>query len=218
VSKLLLILSAMLCCFSPAALALEKGPDTVDIYIVPMDDFPEAVAASAAKFMSDDMKVWAKGTLRLGDLGVQKLPGTNQLIAEEILAKAQPLLKLLPEASDATYFLLLTTQDINSASGDARFQFSLHSKALRTSVISMSRMFKYVEGKPVVDNDVFFRLYKMTKRAIGEMSLGWKRSTDRGDIMYSPIMGLTDLDSIGLDHDTEKPEPVTVDAQPLKAF
>jgi hypothetical protein len=46
----------------------------------------------------------------------------------------------------------------------------------------------------------------MTKRAIGEMYLGWKRSPNFGDIMYSPLMSLDELDKLGLDHTENPPE------------
>jgi hypothetical protein len=32
------------------------------------------------------------------------------------------------------------------------------------------------------------------------MRLGWKRSADPEDLMYAPIMGIEDLDRIGLEH------------------
>lgn len=200
-------------CLTPLCCMADDDPDTVDVYIVPMDDIPEDLSSAIAKTMSDDMKLQAKGSMRMGSLDVLKLPGSNQLIAEDILAKAQPVLRSLPSAGPKTYFLILTARDINSASGNFRFQFSMHSKELHTSVVSMARLFNYRDGKAYADQVAYTRLYKMTKRAIGEMHLGWQRSTNRRDIMYSPLMGVPDLDSIGLEHE-EKAAPVRVPVVP----
>ena len=195
----------MLALIQPA-LGAEASLDTVDVYIVPLQDFPEQAAAKIAQSMSDDMKLWVKATMRIGDLGIAKLPGTNQLIAEDIIERSQPVLGRLPEGSDKTHFLLLTTSDINSRAGGTRFQFSSHNREFRTSVVSLARMLDYVDGQPVLDNLALTRLYKMMKRAIGEMRLGWKRSTNLNDIMYSPIMSVDDLDRIGINHVESPPQ------------
>lgn len=206
--KIMVFICAFLCQMPPLVSAQENGLDTVNVYLVPMEDFPEDAAVAFAKSLSKEMNARVKSSLRLGDLDALQLPGTNQLISEDIIAKSQPILKSFPEVSKSTYFLILTTKDINSNNGNFRFQFSTHSKELNTSVVSMARLFEYVDGKPVANDLVLTRLYKMTKRAIGEMYLGWKRSVNRKDVMYSPIMSLDDLDSIGVNHvieDKDKP-------------
>lgn len=199
-NKLLMLFGLIVFVFPTVIYAEEKSLDTVDVYIVPMEDFPEVAAVNIAKELSKELKTWVKSTVRFGDLKVSLLPGTNQLVSEDIIEKSQPTLKSLPEASQSTYFLILTTMDINSASAGFRFQFSTHSKELNTSVVSMARMIDYIDGQPTITQASVSRLYKMTKRAIGEMHLGWKRSTNPQDIMYSPIMGIPDLDRIGTEH------------------
>ncbi|MGH8493314.1 MAG: hypothetical protein ACRERR_09455 [Moraxellaceae bacterium] len=208
---LLIMLTA---CASPAR-AQEASPDTVAVYLVPMEDFPEAVAAKLARQLSDDMKLWVKATVRMGKLDVLKLPGTNQFIAEDILAKAQPIIRSLPEASRQTYYVLLTTRDINSSSGNFRFQFSMHVREARSSVVSIFRMLEFHNGRYFATQRSYERLLKMTKRGIGEIYLGWERSSNRGDIMYSPIMSVQDLDSIGLQHDEKRPQ-MNIRIEPLR--
>ena len=70
----------------------------------------------------------------------------------------------------------------------------------------MARIFKYKNGQRYGDDQVSARLYKLVKRSIGEMRLGWQRSSSRLDIMYSPLMSVQDLDSIGLQHDPNRPQ------------
>ncbi len=96
--------------------------------------------------------------------------------------------------------LLLTTRDINSRTGATRFQFSAHNRELNASVISLARLMYDVDGRPAAERTLQARMYKLIKRAIGEMHLGWRRSTHPDDVMYAPLMSLQDLDRIGTRH------------------
>ncbi len=189
------------------------NPDAVDVFIVPMDDFPEDKAAEIANLMTEDMHLWVKPSVRLGNLYANKLPGTNQLIAEDIIEKSQPMIRNFGNTTEKTYFLILTTRDINMSAGNLRFVFASHNKEYNTSVISLQRMVNYINGVPVFDEVSKSRLYKMMKRSIGEMQFGWQRTTDISDIMYAPIMSLDDLDRMGLQHREEKTEEPTSDTK-----
>jgi predicted Zn-dependent protease len=190
------------------AFAVDACVDAVDVYIIPLEDFPEDIAADMAKKLSEDLKLHIKPTLKMGSLNLTKLPYSDQFNSDEILEKSQSVIKRLPELTNDTYTVLLTTNDINSPSFSFRFMFATHNTEARTSVISLARMMTYVDNKPIFDNSAQIRLYKMVKRSIGEMFLGWKRTVNIKDIMYSPIMGLQDLDDIGIDHlDETVPKP-----------
>lgn len=177
-----------------------KAEVSADVYLVPMADFPESVSIIFAKLLSRELKVNVQSAPKLGKLNVSLFPGTNQFVSDEILEKSQPILKSLRESPKAKYCLLLTKADIRSASGRDEFSFSWHNKNLNTSVASMARMIEYIDGKPKVSKTTLTRLYKMSARAIGELHLGWKRSTNPLDIMYSPIRSLSDIDMIGTTH------------------
>ncbi len=189
------------------------NPDIVDVYVVPMDDFPEDKAAEIANVMADDMQLWVKSSVRLGNLYASKLPGTNQLIAEEIIEKSQPIIRRFANSSEKTYFLILTTRDINLSAGNLRFVFASHNKGYNSSVVSLHRMVNYINGTPVFDEITKSRLYKMMKRSIGEMRFGWQRTTNINDIMYAPIMSLDDLDRMGLQHLEENTEDSGADTK-----
>lgn len=180
--------------------------DSVPVYLVPLDDFPEELASALAKSLQQSLDFRVKASLRLPPLKIATLPGTSQLIAEDILLQGAAASVRLPEASPTTYRVFLTLKDINSRSANLRFQFSSHNKALNCSVVSLARLLEYADGRPVLTRLSSVRLLKMTKRAIGEMYLGWSRSPNPADIMYSPLMGLDDLDRISLDHAEDPPE------------
>lgn len=174
--------------------------DAVSVYLVPLADFPQDLASSLAKRLQQDLNLRVKASLQLPPLNLSTLPGTNQYVLEDILSLGSAASASFPEAGPTTYRIFLTLRDINSRSGNFRFQFSAHNKSLNCSVISLARLLEYTNNQPVFNERASTRLMKMTKRAIGEMRFGWPRSTDRSDLMYSPIMSLDDLDRLGLEH------------------
>ena len=199
----LLLLSLSLLSASVASLAQTveaQEQEFVRVYVVPMHDFPEQIAEEVARFLTADMKFQVRSTLRLGDLGIQPMPGTQQLSADQILDQSASTVRRFPEAGPKTYFLLLTGYDINTSSRRTRFVFSWHSSAYNSSVLSVARLLEFQGNEPKVDSRFCDRLFKMSKRAIGELHLGWKRSNDPQDVMYSPIMSLDDLDRLSMIH------------------
>lgn len=202
-------LLAALAALGSGAVRSQPGPlDGVPVYLVPLDDFPEDLAGTLARALQEGLGFRVKASLRLPPLRLPVLPGTNQLIAEEILQQGAAASARLPEATLTTYRLFLTTRDINGRSGNFRFQFSTHNRVLNSSVLSLARLLDYERERPVFNERAVSRLLKMSKRAIGEMVLGWKRSPDPADLMYAPIMGLADLDRLGLEHRQESaPSP-----------
>jgi hypothetical protein len=185
-----------------AAAAATNPADAVAVYLVPLDDFPEDVAGSLARALQQSMGLRIKASLRLPPLALTAMPGTNQYSAEDIMSLAANASAGLPDMSPNTQRVFLTQRDINSRSGNFRYQYSMHNRALNTSVVSLARLLDYSDGRPFFTERSAVRLQKMTKRAVGELHLGWTRSADRADVMYSPIMGPGDLDSIGLEHKT----------------
>ncbi|MES2537500.1 MAG: hypothetical protein V4632_16700 [Pseudomonadota bacterium] len=174
--------------------------DKIAVYLIPSEGFPEELSTSLARTLTKETGLWVKSSLRIPATDMSPLPGTNQYAPEDFFAKVLPRAKALPETSPRTYYVILTTRDINSRSQNFRFQFSSHSPMLNASVVSLVRLLGYADGVAVLDAAAVTRLHKMTKRAIGEMRLGWKRSDDPKDLMYAPIMGIEDLDRIGLEH------------------
>lgn len=183
---------------SELSLPADNKPGPVDVYILPLDDFSDEAAVEIAKTVGREFGVWAKATLPLGALPIQAFPGTRQYAAEDIFEQARAVMRRLPEADPNTHFVFLTNRDINSRSRSFRFQFSFHDRVCRCSVISAARMHQPSDRN--ANQAAGTRLLKMTKRAIGEMSFGWTRSTDIKDLMYAPIMSLDDLDAIGDRH------------------
>lgn len=174
--------------------------DSIAVYIVPLDDFPEDAASALARFLQQQLGIRIKASLKLPPLGLSALPGTNQYAVEDILAQGAAASSSLPETSPRTYRLFLTTRDINNRTANFRFQISSHNPGSNCSVLSVARLLEYPNNKSLFTNLSASRLVKMAKRAIGEMTLGWTRTTNPTDLMYAPIMSIDDLDRIGYEH------------------
>ncbi|MBD9362143.1 hypothetical protein [Methylomonas fluvii] len=182
----------------PPASTEKTGP--VNVYLIPLNDFSEDVAAQIGRDLSKEFGLWVKGTVAMGTQGLMPMPGSQQFAAEDIFEQAKTVMQRLPEADGNTYFIFLTNRDINSRARNFRFQFSYHDKVCRCSVVSAARMHPEPENSPGGRQQLESRFIKMTKRAIGQMVLGWERSSDINDLMYSPIMSLDDIDHLGNRH------------------
>ncbi|XYJ09786.1 hypothetical protein ACSUZJ_20765 [Telluria sp. B2] len=200
-----LLLTGIALLGSGAAFAVRPRGEAVPVYVVPLEDFPEEYAANVAQALASQLGIRVRAGMRLPPLRIPVLPGTGQYAAEALLERAVRASARLPGLGPQTYRLFLTTRDINSQSGGFRYQFSLHSPNLHCSVLSMARLVDIDNGAPRVTMRTGERMVKLAKRAVGELHLGWRRSTDPGDLMYAPLMSVEDLDRIGNKHREEEP-------------
>lgn len=198
-----MLLSALALLGSGTAYALKSGDESIPVYVVPLDDVPEALAATVARALARELGLRVRTGMRLPPLRLPVLPGTEQVVAEALLERAVRASARLPGLGPKTYRLFITARDINAQSGGFRYQFSMHSPNLHCSVVSMARLFETVDGEQRLTDRTGERTVKLAKRAVGELHLGWKRSTDPQDLMYAPLMGLEDLDRIGNAHREE---------------
>jgi len=212
------LLSAVALLGSGVALALKPGSESVAVYVVPLDDVPEALSATVAQALARQLGLRVRAGMRLPPLRIPMLPGSEQYAGEALLEHAVRASARLPGLGPDTYRLFLTARDINAQAGGFRFQFSMHNPTLNASVVSMARLFEFVGGEVHLTNLTGARVVKLAKRAVGELHLGWKRSTDPEDLMYAPLMGLGDLDRIGNEHREEAPtaSPPAVPSSPSR--
>ena len=130
----------------------------------------------------------------------EPLPGTNQYPAEDYFPVGARVARTLRDASPNTYFIVLTNRDINSNTRNFRFQYSMHSPAVNTSVLSFARLLYNVDGSKATENVAAERVTKMLMRIVGEMRLGWKRTSDPKSLMYAPVMSVEDIDRTSLSY------------------
>ena len=122
----------------------------------------------------------------------------RQLIAEALIAlmrRAYPR-----EAEDGSAVLVgITAHDLYIA-GHAtwRWAFSLRADE-RFAVVSTARMDDAAWGGASNPRRLETRLRKMVTKNLGVLYFGLEQSSDRRSVMFGPILGLRDLDSIGED-------------------
>lgn len=181
--------------------------DGVSLYVIPTDGFPEQLAASIARALTKDTGQWVKSSLLIPSGVNDPLPGTNQYPADDYLPFGLKAAKQLPDTNARTYFIVLTDRDINSRSQNFRFQYSFHNPMARTSVLSVARLAYEKDGSVAPADVMGLRTQKMLMRIVGEMKLGWKRTTDPTDLMFSPIMSIEDIDRMSIVHSVQSRQP-----------
>lgn len=175
--------------------------DAVAVYIIPTDDVAEQAAGTIARTLTKDTGLWIKSTVWAPSDVSEPFPGTNQYPAEDYFPVGTRVAQALRDASANTYFIVLTNRDINSKTLNFRFQYSMHSPMVNTSVLSIARLLYNVDGSKATENVATERVTKMLMRIIGEMRLGWKRTSDPKSLMYAPIMSIEDIDRMTLSCD-----------------
>ncbi|KQV95668.1 MULTISPECIES: zinc metalloprotease [unclassified Roseateles] len=197
---LLSLLIPLLANAQPDRLVPSSPVDAVALYVIPTDGIPEQFAAGVARSLTQEAGVWVKASLLMPSGVADPIPGTQQYAVEDYLAFGTTLAKRLQDAGPRTYFIVVTDRDINSRERNFRFQYSAHSPMARTSVLSLARLGASKDGKPASAELIGLRLQKMLMRIVGEMKLGWTRTTDPTDLMYAPIMSIDDIDRMSLTH------------------
>ncbi len=191
----------------PDRLVPSSPVDGVSLYVIPTDGFPEQWAANISRALTRDTGQWVKSSLLIPSGVNEPLPGTNQYPADDYLPFGLKVAKQLPDTNSRTYFIVLTDRDINSRAQNFRFQYSFHNPMARTSVLSVARLAYEKDGTVAPVEVIGLRTQKMLMRIVGEMKLGWKRTTDPTDLMFSPIMSIEDIDRMSITHSVQSRQP-----------
>jgi predicted Zn-dependent protease len=195
-AAVLLVLAAS-CSTTPPPEIL--GPP-IDVYLLPVDDFPFEFADQLAHRLSAELNLKVRVSLPMGIGDLKELPNNSQIATEDVIARAHEVALRLPNTNEKLLVIALTTRDINERTQSLRFLFASNDRMTHTSVISVARMFATTPRVEGTQAQVGLRIYKMVKRAIGEQYFGLPRSASIADIMYAPIMSLEDIDAMGVDY------------------
>ena len=178
----------------PPPLTPRGGP----IYFVPLGtpDAPGLDALAAHLERRYVISVRILGPLTLEESVVDNR--RRQLIAEpliDLMKRGYPA-----EAADPAAVLVgVTTHDLYIAGHTIwRFAFSLRQED-RFAVVSTARMDNATLGGRPDPQLLETRLRKMVTKNLGIMYFGLQQSKSRRSVLYGPILGVDDLDSIGED-------------------
>lgn len=198
------LLMTVLCIFLLAGCATSErielgnqgyGQAPTDIYLVPMEGISAAFASSIAKEIEFRHKLGTKAITTMGRDASMFNTEHRQYIANVIARRADEIIQGLKRPEEQPFILVLTPYDINSEEFQLRFLLAAHLKGI--SIISTARIDPVNFGLPRDDKLRDERLMKLINKAIGQQVLHIPISSERKSVMYGPIMGLNDLDSIG---------------------
>lgn len=181
--------------------AVEPLPEAedhlIDVWLVPVAGFPEERLAGVVRRLGEDLP-WlqvrvAPAVARPADLFFAE---HDQVVAQKALNAFRPTARGLPKTKSNTASVFLIAEDLNLEDRRLRFTFSVNDSAGRIAVVSTARLTLGDRKTPATPELVQARLYKLVKRQVAELRLGLSRTSHTTDLMYSPLMGLDDLDRI----------------------
>ena len=175
---------------------------SVDVLVIPADDFNEDYAKHLATVLQQRTQLSIKPTTVLGLAQVHPFDDDDPLAEQydtlAIAAAALEVLAPLREQYGPAIAIVLTTKDINASDRAHRFQFAVHYSGYRLSIVSASRLAWQDNGAPASDAVIEERLMKFLLRTVGQQVYRLDRTNDIDSVMYSPIMSVADVDRMGL--------------------
>ena len=176
----------------------KKPPEIVDFQIIPIEGFPNSLALRLEKDLENELNLKARVSVHMGTSKEMYSNSQNQYVTSAIAKEALEISKHINRHSSTPYTIVLTHYDINDEPFNLRFLFAQHSNNI--SIVSIARMDPRAYGGQYNKELVYSRMKKLVKKGIGLEYYGYKLSTNKGSVMYAPIMSLRDLDEIGSDY------------------
>ena len=184
-------------CSRPDEQAAES-PINYDIVLVPTEEFPRTEATKLATTVAKDTTLQIKVVLPLGTRDWKPYPDRPQYDPDALKNLALPAIERLKTNYGGKVYVILTSRDIGPPDKSLNFVFARHDRAQKISVVSAARMHFDQQGKQAAPDVIQTRLRKMLLRTIAFQYYELQRSTDIGDVTYSPLMSVGDLDQMGL--------------------
>jgi predicted Zn-dependent protease len=176
---------------------IPSGP--VDVWLIPMEGVAAEYVSSVQDRLTRETGLTVRATVEAGKSPDMYNTASRQIVSEKIVEAYKDMPERLKPSTPKTAYIILTADDLNQEDRKLRFVFMTTFPAQRMGVISMARMKDNLNGALVVPTRTKERLYKMAKKAVGILYYGYSRSSDRHSVMFSPVMGLEDLDQVGTD-------------------
>ncbi|MBI4391632.1 MAG: hypothetical protein HY575_07070 [candidate division NC10 bacterium] len=179
----------------PAAVAPRPSRGVGRVYFVPMGEFPAASVEHLIAYYREKygLAIETLTAVPLEAAAVDLL--RQQLVAEELIALVKHHHPGLAEDPEAI-LIGLTAYDMYIREYTWEFAFAWRQDG-RFAAISSARMDPENFGDPPDPDLLHTRLRKAVSKTIGLMHYRLPQGSDRNSVMYGPILGLDDLDSVG---------------------
>ena len=197
-TALLILIAVVVAGCSKAPEQAADTPTNYDVVLVPTEEFPASEARKVATTVANDTGLQIKVVLPLGTRDWKPYPDRPQYDPGALKNLALPVIKRLKLNYGGKVYVILTRRDIGPPDKSLNFVFIRHDHATKISVVSAARMLFDQQRKQVAPDVIHTRLRKMLLRTIALQYYELQRSTDIGDVTYSPLMSVGDLDQMGL--------------------
>ena len=197
-TALLILIAVVVAGCSKAPEQAADTPTNYDVVLVPTEEFPLSEARKVATTVANDTGLQIKVVLPLGTRDWKPYPDRPQYDPDALKNLALPAIKRLKPNYGGKVYVILTSRDIGPPDKSLNFVFAQHDHAQKISVVSAARMRFDQQRKQVAPDVIQTRLRKMLLRTIALQYYELQRSTDIGDVTYSPLMSVGDLDQMGL--------------------
>lgn len=197
-TKVLGILVALLLCYGGTQWFASSAP-LCRIMFVPIGNFPSTSLQTLADYYEKTLGLHIDVHPTIPFEGSMMDRARGQLIGEELIRQ---LKMAFPEqAQNRTVMMMgFTRGDMYIRQKEWRFAFAIREDG-RFAVISTARMDPESFGFPPNDAVLVRRLLKMTSKQIGLYYYGLPERQEKSSVLFSPILGVDDLDNISMDFD-----------------
>jgi predicted Zn-dependent protease len=198
ISKVLGVLVALLLCYGGIQW-FASSTRVCQIAFVPIGNFPSTSLQTLADYYEKTLglHIDVHPTIPFEDSMMDRARG--QLIGEKLI---QQMKIAYPEqAQDRTVMMMgFTRGDMFIRQKEWRFAFAIREDG-RFAAISTARMDPVSFGLPPNNGVLVRRLLKMTSKQIGLYFYGLPERREKSSVLFSPILGVDDLDDISMDFD-----------------
>lgn len=170
--------------------------EPVGVYLVPVWGVDKKVLQYLESTLARQHKVRVKRTTFMG-LDEHHFDNKHkQFVGEEIVKSSFEIARSLRKSGKKTPILVIIPGDMNSQEFRFRYLFSQHFVDHKITVISLARINPASYGLPPDPDLTGTRALKLANKALGFHMYGYMPSSNTGNVMYGPIMGLDDLDKV----------------------
>ena len=197
-SKVLGILVLILLCYGVTQ-GSESSNQLCQITFVPIGDFPSTSLQALASYYEQTLglHIDVRPAIPVKESMIDRFRG--QLIGEELINRMK--IAFPTQAEDRRVMMVgFTRGDMYVRHKNWRFAFATREDG-RFAAISTARMDPVSFGLPPNDGVLVRRLLKMTSKQIGLYFYLLPERQEKSSVLFSPILGVDDLDEVSMDFD-----------------
>jgi predicted Zn-dependent protease len=198
-SKVLGVLVALLLCYGVMQW-FASSKQLCQITFVPIGNFPSTSLQALASYYEQTLglHIDVRPAIPFEESMMNRSRG--QLIGEELINKMK--IGFPAQAEDRRVMMVgFTRSDMYIRHKNWQFAFA-HREDGRFAAISTARMDPVSFGFPPNDGVLVRRLLKMTSKQIGLYFYLLPERQEKSSVLFSPILGVDDLDEVSMDFDT----------------